>query len=181
MDIVKYHLREEGIPSGKDLQVFIKACYEESYREMHYAACEITQRALKKEPPPFIKMLEWMITRHSWWDTVDWLAKLAGMHLQRYQELQPHTTDRWIASPNMWLQRTAVIHQRFYRQATDAEMLGRYIAQVYDTKEFFIQKACGWALREYSKVNPSWVKKFVKAHPELKPLSRKEALRLLEG
>ncbi len=46
--------------------------------------------------------------------------------------------------------------------------------------EFFLRKGIGWALREYAKTDPAWVRAFVEAHPGLSALSRREALRNLE-
>ena len=84
--------------------------------------------------------------------------------------------DDWIAADDFWLARVAIIYQLRFKGATDEDRLFRYCAVRADDTEFFIRKAIGWALREYSKTNPTAVVEFVRDH-ELAPLSRREALR----
>jgi 3-methyladenine DNA glycosylase AlkD len=136
------------------------------------------QRMLPEQSATWIKVLEKCITTHSWWDTVDWLAKLVGIHFKNYPQQQHEFCYKWIEGPDMWLQRTAIIHQLFYREETDEKLLFDLIKRKSGDKEFFIRKACGWALRQYSKTNPRAVIKFVN-HQDLSPLTRKEALRLI--
>ncbi len=81
-------------------------------------------------------------------------------------------------SGNMWLQRTALLFQLKYKKATDTKLLTDYILKLQGSKEFFINKAIGWILREYSKTESDWVIEFVKKH-QLAPLSHKEALKWL--
>lgn len=177
--IVKSHMKEHGLLHGKELRQFVEGCYDEGYRELIYVACEISQCAQPKEDVQFIKLLEWMITHQSWWDTVDWLAKVAGTHMMQHPQLFKTIPDRWIASSQMWLQRSAIIYQLMYKEKTDFPRLCSYIQRVGNTNEFFIQKACGWALRQYSRTNPKAVIKFVKENPQLRNLTKREALRLI--
>jgi 3-methyladenine DNA glycosylase AlkD len=90
-----------------------------------------------------------------------------------------HITERWMASENIWLQRVSMIFQLFYKEKTDFELMKNYILRLSDSKEFFIQKGGGWALRQYSRTNPDAVKNFVAEHSELKPLTKREAVRLI--
>ena len=121
--------------------------------------------------------MEYCIVHKSWWDSVD---HLAGYCLGPYFKLFPHqlpaVTDRWNESDNMWLQRSSIMFQKAYKKETDVALLKKYILHCKDSKEFFIRKAIGWALREYSKTDPDWVIKFVERHP-LSPLSKREALK----
>ena len=82
----------------------------------------------------------------------------------------------WSLSDNMWTNRSAILHQLKFKHETDSDVLFEIIKQHSDSKEFFIQKAIGWALREYAKTNPDLVKAFVEEH-SLKPLSKREALK----
>lgn len=91
-------------------------------------------------------------------------------------ELVPLYTDKWIENENIWLQRAAILYQLKYQEKTNEERLFRYILRRASSDEFFVQKAIGWALREYAKTNPDNVKSFVSQHP-LKPLSEREALK----
>ena len=82
-------------------------------------------------------------------------------------------------SGNIWLQRTSLIFQLRYRHQTDTDLLSKNINQLIGSKEFFINKAIGWSLRQYSKFNPEWVEKFVNNNPKLSGLSRREALKII--
>ena len=176
----KEFLKEKGIFQGADLMTFVRLCYKEDHREIHYFGTEMAQRALKKEPAKFIYFLEEMILTKSWWDTVDWIAKLVNFHFKKYPELILPITEKWMASDNMWLQRTAITFQRYYKANTDSQLLFKYILQVADSKEFFIQKGAGWALRDYSKYNRNAVVDFVLANDHLAPLTKREALKWLK-
>jgi 3-methyladenine DNA glycosylase AlkD len=115
-----------------------------------------------------------LITAKSWWDTVDSLAAVVvGALCAKYSGLVVSHILPWSASPNIWLARTAILFQLKYKEKTDRELLGRIIANNAGSKEFFISKAIGWALREYSKTDPAWVKAFI-AGTRLQPLSVRE-------
>ena len=169
---------EHGMFTGKKLEAFVKGCYDQPYREVLYVGIEMMQRMLQHQNEAWIKILERCITTHSWWDSVDWLAKLVGIHFQNYPALQHPYCEKWIGSDNIWLQRAAIIHQLFYREETDQKLLFQLIKRRADHEDFFIRKACGWALRQYSKTNPKAVVAFVEKN-KLSALTKKEALRLL--
>lgn len=174
--IAKSYFKTNGFPDPEDLIPVVRLCLEDDHREMHYFGVELTQRQLKKQSAGFIDFLEELIITRSWWDTVDWIAKLAGIHFQRFPELLRPVTRRWMDSGNMWLQRSAIICQRFFKRETDAELLFSYILEVADSKEFFIQKGAGWALREYSKVAPNEVSQFIAGH-QLPSLTEREGMK----
>ena len=177
--MIKSIFIEQGMFTGKQLQQFVEGCYEQPYREVMYAGIEMMQRKLPEQSKSWIRILEKCITTHSWWDSVDWLSKLVGIHFKNYPELQKEYSYKWIESDSMWLQRAAIIHQLFYKEQTDQQLLFDLIKRQADNKEFFIRKACGWALRQYSKTDPKAVRQFVKSI-QLSPLTKKEALTLLE-
>jgi 3-methyladenine DNA glycosylase AlkD len=129
--------------------------------------------------PDWLPLVEELIQTLSWWDTVDWLAShFAGNILRNTPELRNATADRWIASDNIWLQRTAILFQLQYKSATDTALLFDCILQRADSDEFFVQKAAGWALRQYSKVNPIAVATFIGQH-RLSPLTVREGSKYL--
>jgi len=115
-----------------------------------------------------------------WWDLVDGVAaQLVGPALQGKKSLKANL-KKWIADKNMWVRRTALLTQLKYKEKTDPELLAELILNVADEKEFFIRKAIGWALREYSYTNPAWVKAFIKKHEEqLSNLSIREGLKAI--
>jgi len=152
--------------------------YSKPERELQYCAIEILMKQLKgnykKED---IKLIEKLISTNSWWDSVDTIAKnILGEYLLEY----PLETDKVIArfsnSENMWLNRSAILFQLGYKQKTNFERLKSECKKHENSNEFFIQKAIGWALREYAKTNPEAVKNFVDTS-NLKNLSKKEALK----
>jgi len=165
-----------GLFTGKPLERFVMLCFDQEYREVQYVAIEMMQRRIGEQNKTWIRVLEKCITTNSWWDTVDWLAKLVGMHFKRFPELQHEYAYKWIASDNMWLQRVAIIHQLFYKETTDEKLLFEMITRVADSKEFFLRKACGWALRQHAKVFPHKVLAFVQKN-QLSGLTVREAMK----
>ena len=104
-----------------------------------------------------------------------------GVLLQRHPEEVWPTVQRWVYHENLWLNRTAIICQLGFRSTTHTERLDEALCAHTRSAEFFHRKAIGWALRDYGKTNPRWVRQWVDAHPELSGLSRREALRLLDN
>ena len=134
------------------------------------------KKQLKQEEIPF---LEYLITTKSWWDTVDYISPhLIGALFMKKPEVIEHSIQRWLDSDNLWLQRSAILFQLKYKDKTDTKLLFSIIEACANSKEFFIRKAIGWALREYSKTNPEAVLTFVQTH-SLSPLSEREALRII--
>jgi 3-methyladenine DNA glycosylase AlkD len=171
---------EKGVFSGEDLMDFVNICFEDDHREMHYLALEMVQKVIKKQDENFIDFITFVLSTKSWWDSVDWIApKLAGEHFKRFPHLITPVTEQWMASGNKWLQRSAIIFQLKYREKTDFDLLSKYILEIAGSKEFFLQKGAGWALREYSKRNPSTVMDFVAKNPQLSNLTKREATRLI--
>jgi 3-methyladenine DNA glycosylase AlkD len=177
--MLKDIFKQNGVLQGEELRVFIESCFEDDCREMQYAAIEMAQKAIKKESETFIEVLVYMISKKSWWDSVDWIAKLVGMHFKRFPHQIVPVTAQWMDSDMLWLQRVAIIFQLHYKEKTDMELLFKYIVRLSASKEFFIQKASGWALRDLSRRFPEQIVAFVEAHPELSALTKREALRLL--
>ncbi|TAE07534.1 MAG: DNA alkylation repair protein [Bacteroidetes bacterium] len=132
-----------------------------------------------KTPKRALELVESLIITNSWWDSVDYLApRIAGKLFSRFPEQIERYTSRWIESDNFWLQRSAIIFQLAYKTKTDSALLFAYVERRKDSKEFFIQKAIGWALRQYARSAPQAVRDFVN-HTDLAPLSRREALKHL--
>jgi 3-methyladenine DNA glycosylase AlkD len=169
--------REEVKENAREIALKL---YGLQQREYHYSAVEILMKELKswfrKED---IALIEKLLITHSWWDTVDTISKyLVGGYLQQYPEQIPEVVKHFSGSENMWLNRAAILFQLGYKKMTDEKLLFRECEKHRQSKEFFIQKAIGWALREYAKTNPEAVRAFV-AKAGLKPLSTREALKNL--
>lgn len=158
---------------------FIDACFEKDYREAQYIGLEyiyLVQKRLTDADVPKIKNL---ILTKSWWDTADGLDKVIGIISLKY----PCVNDEmlgWSKSDNIWLRRVSIDYQQKLKEKTDSELLEKIIVNNLGSTEFFINKAIGWSLRDYSKINPKWVKDFIKRHEtELSKLSIKEASKYL--
>ncbi|WP_281635240.1 DNA alkylation repair protein [Flavobacterium marginilacus] len=154
--------------------------YSKKERELHYCALEILIKNLKKKYlKEDIKFIEKLIITHSWWDSVDVIAKfILGEYLLEFPLERGNVISRFSNSDNMWLNRSAILFQLSYKGKTDFDLLKTLCEKHGTSNEFFIQKSIGWALREYSKVNPIAVKNFVSIS-DLKNLSKREALKNL--
>lgn len=158
---------------------FVLELWENPERECQIAACDYIVHFLKKLEKQHIYLMEKLITTKSWWDTVDTLAqKPVGTIAKNHPELVNDVIEKWVVSEDMWLRRSAIIFQLKYKESTDEERLYRYIKLNSDSKQFFIQKGIGWALREYSKTNPSSVRAFIASH-RLASLSVREGSKYL--
>ena len=149
-------------------------------REFHIAAIDILVKEFKKNYVlEDIKLIEKLIITNSWWDSVDIIAKyLLGGYLLHFPSETLKVIERFSNSENMWLNRSAILFQLSYKEKTNFEILKSECEKHKNSNEFFIQKAIGWALRDYSRFNPNGVAIYVNS-TNLKPLSKREALRLL--
>lgn len=177
--VVKGYFKEHDIPPFDKLEEVIKACYKQPEREFHYTAIELASRYMKKHAKEMIPLTEFIITNNSWWDTVDGTSSACVRPLFKvHPELLDKLTWKWVKSDNMWLQRSAIIAQLGYRKETNEDVLFRNIQALNGGKEFFINKAIGWALREYSKTHRQQVVGFIAAN-KLHPLSVREGSKYL--
>lgn len=147
-------------------------------REFHYCGIEILIKELKKNyKKEDIQLIEKMIITNSWWDSLDTIAKyLLGDYLLEHPLETEKVIERFSNSENMWLNRSAILFQLGYKEKTNFDLLKSECEKHKNSDEFFIQKAIGWALREYTKTNPEAVKNYV-LNTNLKKLSKKEALK----
>jgi 3-methyladenine DNA glycosylase AlkD len=137
-------------------------------REYQYAACDLLAKFKNDLPPTFLEHpLKLLISSKSWWDTIDSLETAAVVPLiQRNPELVSIMWD-WIKSDNLWLVRTAIQHQRGLKHETDLSRLYQMCDHVVASKEFFIVKAIGWALRDCCKFDKNGVRNFLKKHSKV--------------
>ena len=149
-------------------------------REFHQTAIDLLLKEFKKNYVlEDIQLIEKLIITNSWWDSVDTIAKyILGGYLLQFPSETLKVVERFSNSENMWLNRSAVLFQLSYKEKTNFEILKSECEKHKDSNEFFIQKVIGWALRDYSRFNPKGVEAYVNS-TNLKPLSRREALRLL--
>lgn len=167
-------------PDEDDLRAIALDCWDRPHREYQYFACDLLRRHARVCSAGFLDTARHLVTTKSWWDTVDALAAhLVGPLVTSHPPLLS-TMDEWSGSSDLWLVRTALLHQLRYREATDVARLFRYCTAQAGHPDFFVRKAIGWALREYAKTAPDAVRGYVRAHEsQLSGLSVREALKNL--
>jgi len=138
---------------------FVFECFDADQREMQYTAIYYLSLNYKNLNAQDLDKIKQLILTKSWWDTVDSIYKFVG-HIVAKGGLKDTMID-WSCDDNLWIRRTAIMHQIYYKQMTDIQVLQTVIKNNFGSKEFFINKAIGWILREYSKINPIWVKQFI--------------------
>ena len=178
--LFKQFLSEHGLPPVTDLDQIVRELWPLPQREFQYLGVSLIGRLDNQLLPKSTRIIEYAITHKSWWDTVDSIAGgTVGTHFRRFPDMREKYLAKWRASDNFWLRRTTILFQLGYKNETDFELLCDIIRENLDSKEFFINKAIGWALRQYAWTNPNAVRKFVKA-TRLHPLSRREAMKHIE-
>ncbi len=178
--LMKEFLAAHGLPPVHELDIILRELWTLPQREFQYAATSFLGRSEKELPAKFIKTIEYMLVTKSWWDTVDTISGgPLGVHFRRFPEVREEYLANWRASDNFWLRRATILFQLNYKKETDFNLLCEIICENLDSREFFINKAIGWSLRQYARVDPKAVTKFVKS-TALHPLSRREAMKHLE-
>ena len=177
--LFKQFLAENGLPDLAELAAICRDLWALPAREYQYCGMDLLDKMQRKVTPEFVPLIEYMIVTKSWWDTVDLLASHAvGSMFTRFPGERDAQISRWRVSENMWLRRTTLLFQMLYKDKTDVDLLFALIEENQESTEFFIQKAIGWALRQYSKTDATAVLDFVNSHT-LAPLSEREALKWL--
>jgi 3-methyladenine DNA glycosylase AlkD len=180
-EIVKPYFPELKGLGGTELEEAARWCWKQPMREFQYFGMELLYRNRKLWDEGIIHLLEELVVTKSWWDTVDYIAdKLVGNYFLTWKKEKKSYAAKWSAHENMWLNRTALLFQLKYKDKTDTELLFKLIRAHTHSNEFFIRKAIGWALRQYSYTDPEAVREFVNK-TDLKPLSRKEAMKHIGG
>ncbi|MFE6847879.1 DNA alkylation repair protein [Streptomyces sp. NPDC057686] len=167
-------------PAEADVAALVLRCWELPEREYHYFAVDYLRRHVGVCSSGFLPVVRQLIVTVPWWDTADHLAAHAVGPLVAADRALTAVTDEWIGDEDLWLARTALLHQLRYKSATDTGRLFGYCRRQCGHPDFFIRKAIGWALREYAKTDPAAVRAFVEAErASLSPLSVREALKNL--
>ena len=167
-------------PDEHELAAVARALWDQPEREFQHTGCDYLRRHVGVASAAFVDVVHELVTTKAWWDTVDALAAHTAGPLVRAHPGLGDTMDRWIEADELWVARTALLHQLAYRDATDADRLFGYCRRRAGDTEFFIRKAIGWALRAYAAVAPDAVERFVSTTPALSPLSVREAVRGVE-
>ena len=154
---------------------FIRACWEKPEREFQYLALDYLNKVKDGLSPADIPRIREIAIEKSWWDTIDGLDTIIGTIAFKYPEVA-NIMLSWSVDENMWLRRIAIDHQLLRKEKTDTALLEKIIKNNFGQTEFFINKAIGWSLRDFSKKNPKWVRDFINKYSEqLSPVSLREA------
>jgi len=153
---------------------FVFKCWGQPEREFQYLAVDYLLKRKSLFAPDDVPRIKKLALTKSWWDTVDSLDVLIGEIALRHSEVN-ETILEWSVDGNFWLRRLAIDHQLTRKEKTDAALFERILVNNLGQKEFFINKAIGWSLREYSKADPAWVRGFIERYRDrMAPLSIKE-------
>jgi 3-methyladenine DNA glycosylase AlkD len=175
--IKKYNLKATV---GIEKRNLILALFQMEQREFHYIAIDFLNSFKTSEIEQWDgDFLETLIRSNSWWDSVDSIASnYLGKYVKKFPAEGFKLMEQWANSENLWLMRSTLIFQLKYGNLTDFDFLKKRIYQFRMINEFFIQKAIGWSLRQYSKFNKDSVKHFL-TEVELSNLARREAAKYL--
>lgn len=158
---------------------FIQSCWDNPYREFQYVAIDYLAILRKQLTPNDINKLKKLAQTKPWWDTIDGIDKLMGEIAFNFPEVKEILVS-WSVDEDFWLRRIAIDHQLLRKETTDIDLLERILQNNLNQKEFFINKAIGWSLRDFSKTNPEWVRIFIEENKAgLSALSIREASKYL--
>lgn len=158
---------------------FVNKCWENKYRELQYIAADYLKNMKDKLTIDDIPKLKQLILKKSWWDTIDNLDMTIGALALKDSNVNKILLE-WSIDENIWLRRIAIDHQLLRKEKTNTELLEKILKNNLGQAEFFINKSIGWALRDYSKTNPEWVKNFIEKNKEkMAKLSIREASKYL--
>ena len=154
---------------------FLDKCYEDEHSEFQYLVCDYLNAMIKYLTYEDIFKIKKYLKSKQWWDTIDFLDKVIGkigLRDNRVDDLML----KWSKDEDFWIRRLAIDHQLCRKEKTKIELLEQIIVNNFGSDEFFINKAIGWSLRDYSKTNPDWVRNFIsKYEGKMDKLSIKEA------
>ena len=154
---------------------FVAQCWTLPQREFQYVACDYLHAVRKHLGPDDLARIKSLASSKQWWDSIDTLSKTVGA-IAASSPAAREAVIEWAGDADFWIRRLAIIHQLGQKEATDTGALARILTANLGSEEFFINKAIGWALREYSKTSPEWVARFIAEFGE-----RMDALSLREG
>ncbi len=176
--LYKDFLKEEKTKKVVDWEL-LDQCFEDKHREFQYFACDYLVALAFYIPFEELDRIKAYIQKGNWWDTTDALDQVIGK-IGLIDTRIKQAMILWSRSDELWIKRAAIDHQLLYKEKTDTQLLETILLNSLGSNEFFINKAIGWALRQYSKTNPRWVESFIKQHhAALSSLTIKEASKYL--
>lgn len=167
------------VPPSLALEV-AEVLWHAEEREAQYAACDLLAGHVRALPPGCAGRLAALVCARSWWDTVDPLASNVFGSMARRDASTLAAIDGYVNHAEMWLRRVALLYQLQYKTATDLARLQAALDANLPHPDFFIRKAMGWALRQYARTDPEWVRIYLRSRGDrVPPLTRREAAKHL--
>lgn len=158
---------------------FLDKCYEDDYREFQYLALDYIENMQKFLNYDDVPKLYKYIKSKQWWDTIDGFDRIVGNIAFKDDRINDLML-KWSKDEDFWLRRIAIDHQLGRKEKTNTKLLEQILLNNFESDEFFINKAIGWSLRDYSKTNPDWVKDFLsKYENKMDKVSLKEAYKYI--
>ena len=178
-ELCKPFLVKAFLPPKNELEDIVRILWQKPQRDFHYFALDLILKYKKQFEEKDLYLWEHMALNNSWWDTIDVIApKLLATQFLTFPHQRDPFIKKWLAEDNIWLQRCCLLFQLKYKEKIDLDCLEHVIDQLLGSKEFFINKAIGWMLREHSKRDAAWVSDFIELK-ELSNLSKREASKYL--
>lgn len=179
-EIQKKYLQEFKAINFQEALIIARELFEQPHRELHYFALDLIRAKKKLLSQKHVKFAEHLVLNNSWWDSVDFIA--VHIYCPVLMDMNNSKRNEYIDflknHENMWMNRVGIIFQLPLKDKTDTNLLEIAIFPHMNSKEFFHQKAIGWALRQYSKTNPSYVEDFIRKN-NLSNLAKREASKYL--
>ena len=172
--------KQFDLTSYKDYETVVKELWNGKFREELYLAMDIAMQYKVFRTDQAMPLYTFMLQSADHWDTVDAIASHLVGELVMQNRKHEVMLKKWARSKNMWLRRTSLLAHLRHKRLTNIRLLEETILLLLDEKEFFIQKAIGWILRQYAYTDPKWVKQFVKKHAaRMSNLAKREAMKHL--
>lgn len=153
---------------------FLDKCWEDEYREFQYVVIDYLATMQKYLTFDDVSHIKKYIKTKQWWDTIDGLDRIVGDIVFVDERINKLMLE-WSTNEDFWMRRVAIDHQLCRKDKTNIELLEQILVNNLGCTEFFINKAIGWSLRDYSKTNPEWVKSFIEKYRDgMDKLSIKE-------
>lgn len=176
--LCKALLKDSKKLSYAELLDLITFYYGKNEREYHYLGIELAIQNVKKMTLEEVLRFKPFVTNKAWWDSVDAWRKFFGLWCETHFAEMPLVFDAFYGEENFWYRRVALNLQLMFKEKTNTELLKKAIIYDENTDEFFVQKAIGWSLRQYSKTNPEWVQHFIETN-QLSQLAVREGSKYL--
>jgi len=180
LSLLNSFYKDRKATNWADVKEQVLWTWEQPEREWQMIGMRYLQKNKNLWTNEVIGFTEILITSKSWWDTVDFLASnIIGQWLINKPALAADLMSEWNRAEHIWKIRTSIIFQLKYKNLVNTDLLAENIQRHSGSKEFFINKASGWALRQYSKFNAEWVRSFIRNN-DLSGLTQREGLKFLK-